>query len=253
MKKVLVIEDDYNVRSSIRELLASNEYEVFCASDGDEGIQLAKHIKPNLILCDIMMPKLDGYEVLKRFKNESSLGSTPFIFLTAKAEISEIREGMGFGADDYVTKPYRAVDLLKAIKARLDRFSEVQNGNLINEAIEKKGLLTENDTIFVNEKDKPRILKVGEILWIKAEAEYSQVYTLNDKKYLIRKLIKTWEEQLPTAVFLRIHRSAIINLNYVEKIEKWSNRSFIILLKHTDEKFIVSQRYTQKIKSRLFL
>ena len=82
MKKILIIEDDYVLRSTVKDLLEANNYKVFTASDGIEGLQLAKEISPNLIICDVMMPKLNGFEVLENFKNDISLSSIPFIFLT---------------------------------------------------------------------------------------------------------------------------------------------------------------------------
>jgi DNA-binding LytR/AlgR family response regulator len=256
MKRILVIEDDYNVRSSIRELLEANNYEVFSASDGIEGVQLAKQVTPDLIICDIMMPKLDGYEVFENLKKEPIFNSIPFIYLTAKSEIGDIRNGMEQGADDYITKPFRALNLLKAIEGRLERFKSIQSQQPItkNENDEiKKERLTEEGRLFINEKNKPHIIRVGDISWIKAEGEYSSVCTINGMKFFVRKLIKQWEQQLPENIFLRIHRSTIINLSLIDKIEKWSHRSYIILLKNTDEKFIVSQRYAKKIKSILLI
>jgi len=256
MKKILVIEDDCTLRLTIKELLETNNYEVFSASNGIEGIQLAKDTIPDLIVCDVMMPNLDGYKVLESLKKEPLLFSTPFIFLTAKAEPSDIRNGMENGADDYLTKPFRAINLLKAIETRLERFSAIlkqKDDSEIKSKEPMKELLTENDRLFIDDKNKPHIIRVGDILWIKADGEYSIVCTIDNTKLFVRKLIKQWELQLPQNIFMRIHRSSIVNITYMEKIEMWTNRSFILLLKHTNEKFIVSQRYTQKIKSKLVL
>ncbi|MGE5621026.1 MAG: LytR/AlgR family response regulator transcription factor [archaeon] len=252
MAKILIIEDDKVVRKSLTELLETNDYKVFTASDGFEGVQLAKDIKPNLIICDIMMPKLTGFGVIECLKKESIFSSTPFIFLTAKAELSDIRNGMESGADDYITKPFRAITLLKAIETRLEKFALIQQK--VSEAEEpqeskKREVLTENERLFIKVNNKPEIIIVGEILFIKAEGEYSTIHLISGKKYMVRRLLKDWEEQLPQHVFLRIHRATIINLNYVEKIEKWVNRSYVMLLKTSNEKFIISNRYARKIKS----
>lgn len=251
MAKILIIEDDKIVRKSITELLETNNYKVFTASDGMEGVQLAKDIKPNLIICDIMMPKLTGFGVIEKLKEEPIFSSTPFIFLTAKAELTDIRNGMESGADDYITKPFRAVTLLKAIETRLEKFALIQQqaGEAEPKESKKKEVLTENDRIFIKVNNKPEIVKVGEILFIKAEGEYSIVHLLSGKKHMVRRLLKDWEEQLPPQIFMRIHRATIINLNYVEKIEKWVNRSYVMMLKSSDEKFIISNRYARKIKS----
>lgn len=253
MKKILIIEDEQTVRTSLKELLEANDYLVFTASEGTKGIQLAKEIIPDLIICDVMMPKLSGHEVIEELKKEPDFAAVPFIFLTAKAEMSDLRSGMELGADDYITKPFKARDLLKAIKTRLDKYETIksaQSPSDENAKEDKKTVLTENDRLFVNTRSKPQIIKVGEIICIKAEKEYSTVHLISGAKILVRKLMKEWEKQLPENIFLRIHRSTIINLNQVDKIEKWYGRSFIVILKNYDEKFVISQRYAGKIRSK---
>jgi DNA-binding LytR/AlgR family response regulator len=256
MKKILLIEDEYIVRSSIRELLENNDYKVFSASDGIEGIQLAKELIPDLILCDVMMPGLNGYEVIEKLRTDPKYTSIPFVFLTAKAELTDMREGMELGADDYIVKPFRAVNLLKAIETRLNKFESMQNHKNNSEKVtvnEKKEDLTENDRLFIKANNGPQIIKVGDILCISAQGEYSFVYLLSGTKYMTRKLVKQWEKQLPGKTFLRIHRSTIININYIDKIEKWYKRSYMVILKNFEKSFIISQRYASKIKTNFDL
>ncbi len=120
-KKILVIEDNHEMRDNIVELLELSNYEVFDAPDGKDGVKTALSEIPDLIICDIMMPGMDGYEVLYLLsKNTETLG-IPFIFLTAKAEKSDFRKGMSLGADDYLTKPFEEMDLLNAIEQRLKK------------------------------------------------------------------------------------------------------------------------------------
>ncbi len=255
-KKILVIEDETSVKGFIRELLENNKYIVFTASDGKEGLQLARELKPDLIVCDIMMPQMNGYEVIKGLKEDPVFINLPFIFLTAKAEITDFREGMDLGADDYVTKPFRAASLLKTIENKLAKFSMAQNAqsDAAIKTIEEKELkLTENSKLFFTVKNKPQIIRVGDILYIKAEGEYSSICLVSGEKILKRKLVKEWEEQLPQDIFLRIHRSVIININRMEKIEKWYNRSYAIYLTGCTEKFIASQRYASKLRTNLSL
>jgi DNA-binding LytR/AlgR family response regulator len=253
-KKILLIEDDFSVRTTIKELLENNNYVVFAATDGKEGIQLAQEIHPDLIISDIMMPHVNGYEVLKSLRKDPEFNDIPFVFLSAKAEISDFREGMDLGADDYLTKPFRAASLLKMIENKLIKFDQIhkQKGTT-NKKTEKKDVLTENDKLFINVKNKPQIIRVGDILFIKAEGEYSNIHLVSGIQILKRKLVKEWELQLPESIFLRIHRSTIINLNYMEKIEKWYNRSYVIYLKNYPDKFIVSQRFAAKLKSNYIL
>lgn len=120
-KKILLIEDDQTMRENTAEILRLAEYDVICAGDGIQGSKLAKEESPDLIICDIMMPGLDGYGVLHVLSKEPSTATIPFIFLTAKAEKSEWRKGMDFGADDYITKPFEDLELLKAIEIRIEK------------------------------------------------------------------------------------------------------------------------------------
>lgn len=123
LTKILVIEDNEEIRESTSEILQLAGYNVQTASDGKEGVEKANTYEPDLILCDIMMPEMDGYGVLYLLsKNEKTQG-TPFIFLSAKADKSDIRKGMELGADDYLTKPFDDVELLKAIEGRLKKRS----------------------------------------------------------------------------------------------------------------------------------
>jgi len=121
MRKVLLIEDDSVLRENTAELLELSNYEVITASNGKKGVMAAKAYLPNVIVCDIMMPELDGYGVLKQLgKNEATM-HIPFIFLSAKTEKEDVRKGMNLGADDYLTKPFEEIDLINAIESRLAR------------------------------------------------------------------------------------------------------------------------------------
>jgi diguanylate cyclase (GGDEF)-like protein len=127
MKKILVIEDEEFVRENIVELLNAEGFEVFDAENGLQGVELARMKLPDLILCDVMMPGLDGFGVLAALGNDSIMGSIPFIFLTAKAAKSDFRQGMELGADDYITKPFTRTELLGAISTRLQKQATVEN------------------------------------------------------------------------------------------------------------------------------
>src|SRR5215510_8072165 len=121
MRKILVIEDEPEMRRNINALLRYREYETIQAENGRKGVELARREKPDLILCDVMMPELDGYGVLQALQQDAGLALIPFIFLTAKADKDDLRSGMNLGADDYLTKPVANKDLVNAIEARLRR------------------------------------------------------------------------------------------------------------------------------------
>ncbi len=121
MKKILVIEDNQEVRENLEEILELSGYEVFLAEDGKVGVEAALKNPPDLILCDVMMPQLDGFGVLNILSKKPATSDIPFIFLTAKAEKSDFRRGMNLGADDYITKPFYKDELLAVIETRLQK------------------------------------------------------------------------------------------------------------------------------------
>lgn len=126
MRRLLVIDDHDDIRENIAEILSLAGYEVFTAENGKRGVETALKESPELIICDIMMPELDGYGVLHLLrKNETTL-NTPFIFLTAKTERTDFRKGMEMGADDYITKPFDDIELLNAIEIRLKKYDVLQ-------------------------------------------------------------------------------------------------------------------------------
>src|SRR5215470_12250987 len=121
MKKILLIEDNKDMRENTTEILELANFKVTAAKNGKEGVEYALKDKPDLIICDIMMPVLDGYGVLHMLSKKEETAGIPFIFLTAKAERTDFRKGMEMGADDYVTKPFDDIELLNAIEIRLKK------------------------------------------------------------------------------------------------------------------------------------
>lgn len=119
MKTILLIEDNQDIRENMSEIMELANYKVLTAADGKQGIEQAMLHKPDVIVCDIMMPVLDGYGVIHMLQKNEETRNIPFIFLTAKAERAEIRKGMELGADDYITKPFNGTELLNAIESRL--------------------------------------------------------------------------------------------------------------------------------------
>src|SRR5437868_786314 len=114
MKKILVIEDEPAMRANLRDILELEKFMPLTAANGREGIAVAKRELPDLILCDVVMPVQDGYEVLATLRADAATARIPFIFLTAKGERADVRSGMNLGADDYLVKPVRVHDLLDA-------------------------------------------------------------------------------------------------------------------------------------------
>ncbi|MCW3114615.1 MAG: Hybrid sensor histidine kinase/response regulator [Segetibacter sp.] len=123
--RIQVIEDEVNIRENIQELLEAKGYVVRVSPNGKQGVLDAIDFKPHLIVCDVMMPKMDGYKVLEYIRKTSVIQNTPFIFLTARVDKNDIRQGMDLGADDYLTKPFTYKELLKAIESRLKRQQKI--------------------------------------------------------------------------------------------------------------------------------
>lgn len=121
MNRILVIEDEERMRVGLCTILRLEGYEIFDAADGVEGLDLVNRVMPDLILCDIAMPRRDGYELLTALRSDARTSGIPFVFLTARGERHEVRMGMNLGADDYLTKPVTRDELVRAVTARLQR------------------------------------------------------------------------------------------------------------------------------------
>lgn len=126
MITILLIEDHAPLLGNLREILALEGYHVLAAADGCAGLRLAGESRPDLIVCDIMLPGMDGFEILARIRADAATRAVPFIFLTAKGEPRDIRAGMNLGADDYLPKPVSRADLLSSIRTRLARVSSMR-------------------------------------------------------------------------------------------------------------------------------
>jgi two-component system, sensor histidine kinase and response regulator len=126
MAKILIIEDDIGVIENLYQIFKLNNYEVFTAQNGRLGVEQAMKFMPDIIVCDIMMPEMDGYQVLKTLRSEPSTFGIPFLFLTAKAEKADQRYGMELGADDYITKPFGNSEIINAVESRLTKHQQVK-------------------------------------------------------------------------------------------------------------------------------
>jgi DNA-binding response OmpR family regulator len=126
MKNILVIDDNTDIRENTAEILGLAGYKVFTAENGKKGVEIAISEKPDVIICDIMMPELDGYGVLHLVRKNPDTEHIPFIFLTARTERSDFRKGMEMGADDYITKPFDDIELLNAVEARNKKINILQ-------------------------------------------------------------------------------------------------------------------------------
>jgi DNA-binding response OmpR family regulator len=168
MKKALIIEDSDDIREGIAEILDLAGYQTFTAKNGRIGVDLAINHIPDIILCDIMMPELDGYGVLYLLQKNPNTATIPFIFMTAKAERADMRKGMEMGADDYLTKPFDDVELFNAIESRLRKK---------NKPVGFKSSATDKETLFeeLKSKGKTRVFANKQIIYVEKD-EPSYLY-----------------------------------------------------------------------------
>jgi CheY-like chemotaxis protein/CRP-like cAMP-binding protein len=183
-KKILLIEDDPIVRENTAEILTLASYSVSTAENGKTGIEKARTVKPDLIICDILMPELDGYGVLQIIMRNKSLQHIPVIFLTAKTNHEDIRKGMNLGAADYITKPFEESELLSAVEVRLK-----QKKMLDKQKYEKEEVLEHirwKDLVkYFSEKERVNLKKGATV--------YSEGYTGSFIYYLIKGEVKTYK------------------------------------------------------------
>ncbi|MGE5314051.1 MAG: LytR/AlgR family response regulator transcription factor [Acidobacteriota bacterium] len=253
MKTIMIMEDDPAVRENMQFLLEESGYDVVTAADGREGISLVGRRLPDMIVCDIMMPQMDGYQVLEHVRSSPETARIPFVFLTAKSELMDMRRGMQLGADDFILKPYKAEEVLLAIQTQLKKKA---GAGMAPAPAAAPGAskpaprpVPEHELFLAG--STPELFRIADITHIRAEEEYSVVFTKDGKKHVVRRLLKEWESALPAESFLRIHRSFLINLNYVVKMEKWENHSYRVFLKDVPDPLVMSRRYSAELRSKM--
>jgi two-component system LytT family response regulator len=241
MTKILFLEDDESVRLPVIDLLEAENYTVLSATDGRQGLELARREKPDLIISDIMMPELDGYGVFEALQKDPLTAVIPFIFLTAKTDSSDIREGLGIGADDYITKPFEHDDLLHSIQTRLDKYAR------ISEAAVKADDNPDYDQIFIKDGESCWFVEYEKIRLLESEDNYVRVFFDNEKP-LVSRTLNYLEERLPNRLFFRANRKQIINLKWIRHIQPWFNGGLLVTLKD-DAKVQMSRRAAQGFKA----
>jgi DNA-binding NarL/FixJ family response regulator len=182
MKKILLIEDQPQMRRNIATILEMEGFEVTTAENGRRGVEAAVSGKPDLILCDVMMPELDGYGVLQALREDKSTATIPFVFLTAKGEKTDLRAGMNLGADDYLTKPVTKDELLAAIEARLAR--QRTHAECLQEQIERIDFTPKFDSAVPLEAMGVTPREAEVLLWVaqgKSNADIAVILGMAEK------------------------------------------------------------------------
>lgn len=202
MKKILIIEDDAALRENTAELLELSDYEVITAPNGRAGIEQAQKIHPDVIICDIMMPEVDGYGVLEALSSDVNTNQIPFIFLSARTDHKEVRKGMDLGADDYLTKPFEEEELLNAIETRIAKAeifkSLLDSTSKPNNEEEELRNLNELKNFF-DDHGEELSFKKGEVIYQEGSRSY-RIYLIT------RGVVKTYQidksgKELITSLF----------------------------------------------------
>ncbi|HEX7569907.1 MAG TPA: response regulator transcription factor [Verrucomicrobiae bacterium] len=295
MAKILIIDDDQQICRLVGQFLRMQKHEITTATDGEQGLKLAAEVVPDLILCDLEMPELDGQGVVAALRQDARLGEIPVIFLSGCTDRSQIRKSMNLGGDDFITKPARLPEILEAVNARLNRRQKQlqQLDQQLETAVqifvgiihdlnqtgpEVRWLLDTNiemadkqnqiiqrvresldagrsnpepppaapapASLLIKSHNRQQFLKLSEVKALMAYGEYSNVYWGKDQHILFRKPLKQWELELPPEQFVRVHRQAIVNLAYLDFVEKDAAGKPQIHLRDFKEVIPVSQRET---------
>lgn len=252
MNQLLIIEDDQSLRESITEIFSENGFKVSAAADGLSGIKLANLIQPDLIICDLKMPGLDGFEVKKNLSDNLRTSSIPFIFLTAHKDIQSMQKGMELGADDYITKPVKMKILLNLVLKRLERIKSIKSGDNNKSALNKM-TVSEQGKYLIKTRSEHFLITWDDLILISADGYYSILHLKNGKKVRLKRTLKNWLSILPVGKFLQIHRNMVINTESIEKIEPWAKGTYIARLKFYPDPVYFSQRCSRKIRKELSL
>ena len=253
-RKILVIEDDEEICENIKSILELANYEVISANSGREGIELVHKNQPDLILCDIMMPDLDGYGVIHILSKDPSTANIPFIFLTAKSGQKDFRAGMNLGADDYITKPFDGLELFNAIELRLKK------NDLIKTTFRND--VTNINDFFVKAKQLPGFHKIS-------DNRLSRVYKKKDfifmegaqplyLYFISRGEVKTYKSNNDGKELITgLHKQGQF-IGFLPLLENKPNNETAVVLKES-EVFLIPQQdfltmiYTNKEIARKFI
>jgi len=235
--KAILVDDERLARNDLTLLLKnhSNIQIVGEAANGLEALDLIKELEPDLVFLDIQMPGINGFDVLEQIGSDVKV-----IFVTAFDEYA--LRAFEVNALDYLLKPVNPERLLQSIE-RLELLPEDTPTDLRE--------LEYHDRLLLKLDTSLGFLKVSTIICITSAGDYSEVLCSNKKKVLVHKSMSEWETRLPEAFFNRIHRTTIVNMEFVDRLEEWFNNSFRVYLKGIEEPYVMSRRYVAKLKQKL--
>jgi two-component system LytT family response regulator len=244
--RTILVDDERLARKELRSLLKDHpEIDVIGEAETiGQAVTLIQAQEPELVFLDIQMPGESGFSLLEQTSRDFQV-----IFVTA-FDAYAIR-AFEVNALDYLLKPINPARLAHTIERLTGKESPANHWpQSANEGVTAQAArkLEYEDRLFLEIDEHSRFLKINTIVCIAAAGDYSEIFTTDGKKSLVLKPLKEWEERLPEKYFTRIHRSAIINLEYIERIDGWFNRSYQVHLRHLKEPLVMSRRYAAKLK-----
>lgn len=243
--RILLIEDDPAISNVVELNLKLDNYEVFLAADGEEGLKMVDEVRPDLIILDVMMPKIDGWQVLMQLKSEDSTREIPVIMLTAIDDEQSKVIGLRGGADDYVPKPFSPLELAARVKVILDRVGRSQHQPAPDTETARL------EQIPVQKGEVIKLIPMEDIFFIDTKHEYANLHTFSES-FLTGYSLSELEKVLDRKTFFRTHRSYIVNLKRVDQIIKLSRNALIVTLKDEKQSRVpVSRRQASALRDML--
>ena len=250
MKKILLIHGNAEQNFEFQNGLESAGFNTYITVGESDGLKIADRYMPDILICD-----LDNSEkelgVIKKLNENLSTECIPLLVITSTPNNTHIRAAMELGADDVLLKPINYESLLRSINKRLRKI-EVISASLTDKIISTESAFSNQskkiDHILIKIGTNLKLIEFSRIVCISALKEYSKVTTNDGCKIVVRKSIRNWVETLPAKNFLRIHRATIVNMLFLDKIEKSGFRSYNVFLKNISTPFPISQRYGNIMK-----
>jgi len=251
MKHILIIDDQTNEDFSIEPASSDNSLKFHTTSGVSNGFEIATRYAPDLIICNLQDDER-GSVLLKKLIRSTETQTIPIIYVSSSTDDKDRRKIRNLGADDYFVRPLDIKELIRAVKCLLKKRTilKVKMMDICRESLEAENKLPKKDDhILITIGNKLQLIKYKNIVCITALKEYSKLRTFDGKKIVVRKSLKAWIELLPPKGFLRIHRSSIINVEAIEKIQKLKERTYVVYLRTLDKPLELSQRYSNVMRN----
>ena len=284
-QRILIIDDDRQLNAMLESGLSQHGYETASVTDGMKGLAAAAANPPDLVICDLDMPVMNGLEVIAGLRRQEDFHDTPVVFLSACGDRQQVRQSMNLGGDDFLSKPAALGEVLAAVAARLrlraqkrkkdlhrfQKTAEIFSG-IFNDLAELPAAVMEtlaiagrpaavaaladananpSSAILAKNNGRKVLLRLSEVKVIQAQSEYSVAYWGKDQHMMLRKPLKQWQTELPAHLFVRVHRNTLINLKYLEALETAPDGQLNVQIRGFKRPILVSQRAKARLNLQL--